>query len=85
MKCIRVLKEKGVISKVLSYIKYREYLSITIAEIDITEFTIAQEVVEIYGNKNMRPRAVIRKTLNNLITEIEKDEFSVKACSFYFD
>ena len=74
MKCIRVLKEKGVISKVLSYIKYREYLSITIAEIDITEFTIAQEVVEIYGNKNMRPGAVIRKTLNNLITEIEKDE-----------
>ncbi|MDY0388885.1 MAG: hypothetical protein RBT65_17565, partial [Methanolobus sp.] len=68
------MKEKGVISKVLSYIKYREYLSITIAEIDITEFTIAQEVVEIYGNKNMRPGAVIRKTLNNLITEIEKDE-----------
>ena len=74
MKCIRVLKEKGVISKVLSYIKYREHQSIIIAEIDISDLTISAEAFEIYGNKNMRPGAVIRKTLNNLITEIEKDE-----------
>lgn len=54
--------------------KYREYQSIIIAEIDISDLTISQELFEIYGNKNMRPGAVIKKTLNNLITEIEKDE-----------
>lgn len=58
--------------------KYREYQSIIIAEIDISDLTISQELFEIYGNKNMRPGAVIKKTLNNLITEIEKDESLLK-------
>lgn len=58
--------------------KYREYQSIIIAEIDISDLTISQELAEIYGNKNMRPGAVIKKTLNNLITEIEKDESLLK-------
>ena len=58
----------------LNYIKYREYLSITIAEIDISDLVLEEEFFEIYGNKNMSPGAAIRKTLNNLITEIEKDE-----------
>lgn len=54
--------------------KYREYQSIIIAEIDISDSVLSEELFEIYGNKNMRPGAVIRKTLNNLITEIEKDD-----------
>jgi hypothetical protein len=74
MKCIRVLKGKGAISKLSNIAKYREYQSIIIAEIDISDLTISEELFEIYGNKNMRPGAVIRKTLNNLITEIEKDD-----------
>jgi hypothetical protein len=78
MKCIRVLKEKGAINKLSNIAKYREYQSIIIAEIDISDLTISQELAEIYGNKNMRPGAVIKKTLNNLITEIEKDESLLK-------
>lgn len=74
MKCIRVLKGKGAISKLSNIAKYREYQSIIIAEIDISDLTISAELAEIYGNKNMKPGALIRKTLNNLITEIEKDE-----------
>lgn len=58
--------------------KYREYQSIIIAEIDISDLTLAKELAEIYGNKNMRPGAVIKKILNNLITEIEKDDSLLK-------
>lgn len=58
--------------------KYREYQSIIIAEIDISDLTISEELFEIYGNKNMRPGAKIRKILNNLITEIEKDDSLLK-------
>lgn len=78
MKCIRVLKGKGAISKLSNIAKYREYQSIIIAEIDISDLTLAKELAEIYGNKNMRPGAVIKKTLNNLITEIEKDDSLLK-------
>ena len=78
MKCIRVLKGKGAINKLSNIAKYREYQSIIIAEIDISDLTLAKELAEIYGNKNMRPGAAIKKTLNNLITEIEKDESLLK-------
>lgn len=78
MKCIKVLKGKGAISKLSNIAKYREYQSIIIAEIDISDLTLAKELAEIYGNKNMRPGAVIKKILNNLITEIEKDDSLLK-------
>ena len=74
MKCIKVFKRKGAISKLSNIAKYREHQSIIIAEIDISDLIISEELFEIYGNKNMRPGSVIRKSLNNLITEIEKDE-----------
>jgi hypothetical protein len=72
------LKGKGAISKLSNIVKYREYQSIIIAEIDISDLTISAELAEIYGNKNMKPGAAIKKTLNNLITEIEKDDSLLK-------
>lgn len=72
------MKGKGAISNLSNIAKYREYQSIIIAEIDISDLTISEELFEIYGNKNMRPGAVVKKTLNNLITEIEKDESLLK-------
>lgn len=58
--------------------KYREYQSITVAEIDISELVLAEELVEMYGNKNYSPAQTVRKHINNIIVELEKNDLLLK-------
>lgn len=78
MKCIRVLKGKGAINKLSNSTKYREYQSIIVAEIDISDLVLTEELVEIYGNKNNSPAKTVRKHIDNIIVELEKNDLLLK-------